>query len=214
MTALRLLLFLVIHAAAAAIVMVVHEYPKKIAAFYLLHPIYRSKELFKVPLRKYIDPIGLVLFALSFSGIASGALGFYSFYAIGWQKPYEYNPARFREKERSLVYIALTGQLASLLTVFLMIPIFNVLNRVASNIFIMEFVWALMVFSFVVFVVNLLPIPPFDMAKMVYSFSPNVYFRITQNQRLLHLVFIILIALEIFQIFSATLLISLYQLYV
>ncbi len=214
MTALRILLFLIIHFAAGVIVMIVHEYPKKMAAFWLIHPIYRTKKLFQVPLRKYIDPIGLILFTFGFSGLSQGALSFYSFYAVGWQKPYEYNPTRFRDKEKSLLYITLAGQLSSLMTVFLTIPIFNILNRTINNIFVLEFVWSLMVFSFVIFIVNLLPIPPFDMSKMIYAFSPNTYFRISQNQRLFHLVFIILVAIEVLQIFSATILLPLYQIYI
>lgn len=189
MALLNIIIFMTINCMCGIIVMIAHEYPKKLAAYLLVHPIYRTKKLFDIPLRKYIDPIGLILFTLSLNSV----------YGIGWQKPYEYNPSRFKAKEKALVYIGLMGQLSSLLFMFMMIPFFDYFASTMRNIYVNHFFLSLITFNFTIFFINLLPIPPFDMAKMIYAFSPTTYFKMVQNQRIFHLVFVLLVAMGIIQ---------------
>lgn len=162
----------------AIIVMIVHELPKAVVAYTLTHPIYKKKgEIDFNPLR-FIDPIGVIMFM---------------FIAVGWQKPADYNPSRLRDKEKGLLYISLMGMFSNLLLMTLLIPSF----MMASNAYWARFLYILIYHNFAITIINLLPIPPFDMAKIIYSYSPNTYFKLIQNQSIIHAVFILLIVIPV-----------------
>ncbi|VDN46136.1 conserved membrane protein of unknown function [Petrocella atlantisensis] len=184
-----LIIRLIINALCGVIVMVAHELPKVFAAHFLTHPIYRKKTITIPKLTKFIDPIGLILFAFSTFG-------------VGWQKPIEYNPNRLKDKERCLLPLMLSGQLASLMLMLFMLPIFNYLIQVKANPFLIYGAYKLVVFNMVIFIVNLFPVPPLDMSKMIYAFSPNNYFKLIQNQRYIHAGFILMIAFNIIEIIA------------
>lgn len=166
---------------AGIIVMLVHEVSKYYFSLTLLHPIHRKRQDMKIHLFKYIDPVGLIIFVFS---------------NVGWQKPGEYNPARFREKEKGLLILSLVGFAANTLLILAMIPICMYLY--SSDVFLGEylfiFVYKLIYFSFALIVINLLPMPPFNMAKIIYALNPNFYFKLIQNERVIQAVFILMIA--------------------
>jgi len=172
---------IVISLFAGVIVMLVHEVSKYYFSLTLLHPIHRKREDMKINLLQYIDPVGLIIFI--FSG-------------IGWQKPGEYNPSRFKEKEKGLLILSIVGFAASILFIFAMIPIFMYIYK--SNVFfgkyLLIFIYKLIYFSFALIVINLLPMPPFNMAKIIYALNPNFYFKLIQNERIIQAVFILMIA--------------------
>lgn len=169
---------------AAIIAMLVHEVPKYYVSLTLLHPIYRKRNDTKLSMLRFIDPIGLILFMFTY---------------IGWQKPGEYNPARFRDKERSLFYLAISGFAASIFMIVALLPLFIYTKSMLTfgYYIIPELLYKIILFSFSIIVINLLPIPPFNMAKIIYAFNPNFYFKLIQNERMIHAVFILLIAFNI-----------------
>ena len=173
--------YIVINFICGAVVMVWHELPKSVAAHFLTNPVFKKKEMELPSPLKYIDPIGLILFG-------------FSSYGIGWQKPYEHNPNRLRDKERSLMTIVLVGQLATLLFMFFFIPIGGYLRMMNSSRFLIYAADKMVIFNMVIFIVNLLPVPPLDMSKIIHSVSPNSYFRLMQNERYIHSAFILLVA--------------------
>lgn len=178
---------IIISIIAGVIVMLVHEVSKYYFSLTLLHPIHRKRQDMKINLLKYIDPVGLIIFV--FSG-------------IGWQKPGDYNPSRFKEKEKGLLVLSIVGFAASALLIVAMIPIFLYFYR--SDIIFAKyfsiFVYKLIYFSFALIVVNLLPMPPFNMAKIIYALNPNFYFKLIQNERIIQAVFILMIAFGLINI--------------
>ncbi|MBC7959147.1 MAG: hypothetical protein H7X94_04695, partial [Vallitaleaceae bacterium] len=58
-----LLITLAIQLACGFIVMIVHEAPKSIVAHCVMHPLYKSSHKINTNPLKYIDPIGLIMFA-------------------------------------------------------------------------------------------------------------------------------------------------------
>lgn len=170
----NLLLGMLISAVSAIIAMIVHEMVKSIVAYYVTHPIYREKGKINNNILKYIDPLGLIMFV---------------FMNIGWQKPYEYNPNKFRDRNKGLLSIALSGILANLLIMSILIPMLR-LNLPPLT---MTFVGRSIHYNFVIAIINLLPIPPLDMTKIIQSYSSNAYFRLIQNERLIHTIFILLL---------------------
>lgn len=166
---------------AGVIVMLVHEVSKYYFSLTLLHPIHRKRQDMKINVLKYIDPVGLIIFI--FSG-------------IGWQKPGEYNPLRFKEKEKGLLLLSIVGFLASILLMLALIPVFIYLysTTFVGSKYLTILVYKLISFSFALIVINLLPVPPLNMAKIIYALNPNFYFKLIQNERIIQAVFILMIA--------------------
>lgn len=181
-------IYILINFICGAVVMIWHELPKSVAAHFLTHSVFRKKNMILPSPMKYIDPIGLILFT-------------FSSYGVGWQKPYEHNPNRLKDKERSLLVIAIIGQLASLLFMLFLIPVANYMIITDANKFIIQAVSKLIIFNMAIFIVNLLPVPPLDMSKIIHAFSPNTYFRLMQNERYIHSAFILLVAFGIIESF-------------
>lgn len=172
------------------LVMLIHELPKVLTAHILTHPIHRKKKIEFPSILTFIDPIGLVLFTFSSFG-------------MGWQKPYEYNPSLLKDKEKSLLPIALSGQLANLLLVVILIPIIKYSITVDTSYIMLYGLYRLTIYNLVIFIVNLLPVPPLDMSKIIHAFSPNAYFNLMQNKRYIHAGFILLIAFGILEAFAS-----------
>lgn len=97
---------------------------------------------------------------------------------------------------------------ANILLILALIPIFMNLygtTRTVVGSYGITFVFRLIQYSFALIIVNLLPVPPLDMAKMIYSINPNFYFKMIQNERIIHAVFILLIAFNILNAFVMSL---------
>lgn len=174
----NILISMAIMIICAIIVVIVHEVPKSIVAHMLLHPIHKAKNKINTNVLKYVDPIGLIMFI--FSG-------------TGWQKPAEYKITYFRDKGKAVLSIALTGLLSNLVFMIVLIP----LLRYKMNGYLLTFIIYLIKYNFSITIINLLPVPPFDMSKIIYFFSPNAYFRLIQNERLIHVIFLLLLAIDI-----------------
>lgn len=171
---------------AGAIAMLVHELPKLLTIRLLTHPIHKSKNTKLPKFWTCIDPIGLITFP---------------FTGIGWQKPFDYNASKFIKKEKGIVAVTLTGILANLMVVTALIPLFPI---VPVGI-IRDFVYVTIYTNFSLVVVNLLPVPPLDMSRFIYAFSPNAYFKLIQNERVIHVIFIFLIIIGIVSYLTFTL---------
>lgn len=160
------------------ITMLVHEVPKSLVAYSVTHPIYRSSQKINKNVLKYIDPIGLIMFVLL---------------RVGWQKPYEYNSSKFRDKNNGILAIAITGILSNLLIMAALIPLFPYITSTIGQIIIGKLIF----FNFAIVIINLLPVPPLEMSKIIHSFSNNAYFKLVQNERIIHTIFILLLVLRI-----------------
>ncbi len=188
---------------AAFIVVLIHELSKYYISLTLMHPIHRRRADMKTNPLKYIDPIGIILFVFSY---------------VGWQKPGEYNASRFKDKDRALIVLSLTGIMANLLVLLAVIPIYSALYAgFEGDIFmatLVNFFYYILRFSFAIIIVNLLPIPPFDMTKIIYALNPSFYFKMIQNERVIQAVFILLIAFNVLSRFVDSLFYPLMKLFV
>lgn len=168
------LITLAIQMVCGFIVMIVHEVPKSIVAHAVMHPLHRSAHKINRNILKYIDPIGLIMFM---------------FLNVGWQKPFEYNSTKYRDKSKGILAVALTGLIANLMFMAILLP----LTYLPMNAYLHFFVISLIFYNFSITIVNLLPVPPLEMAKIIHSFSHNTYFKLMQNERIIHTVFIFLL---------------------
>jgi len=186
----ELIIKLSINFLCGILVMMIHELPKALVAHFLTHPLHKKRWV--SPL-KYIDRIGLALFTVSFAG-------------IGWQKPYTYNPNRLINKQKSLLPIMLAGQLASLSTTLLILPLWREMIYAGVNSYGVFIANKLMFFSFIIFIINLFPLPPFDMSQILYAYSPSTYAKLFQNQRYLLAAFFLLVILGVIELLGVNIL--------
>lgn len=160
---------------AGIVVIMFHEIPKSIVAYYTTHPIYRKQVGIETKIYKYMDPIGLLMFV---------------FMRIGWQKPYAYRPSRFSDKERGHMLVAFTGLVSNIVLILIMVPFI----RVVENDYLYTLLMDIIICSISITVINFLPIPPFDMHIIMRYTAPDFYNTIKRNERIAHLVFIVFIA--------------------
>lgn len=177
MEIIEFLIDLVINFVCAVIVVGIHEYPRIICYKYLVHPLYKKETKVSFNLLKYMDPLGIISFV---------------FLGIGWQKPFEFNAGRLRDKKKGLISISLIGLLCNLLFMTILIPIYFAVSN--QNGYLDHFITYLMLFNLAIVIVNLLPVPPFDMVKIIQGLNPQVYFKFVQYEKVIQALFILLIA--------------------
>ena len=130
----------------------------------------------------HIDPIGTLLipivgFIFAHMGGLAAAIPL-----IGWGKPTPVNPLRWRNKDVANVMVSIAGILANLSLAFLALLIIKVvqythiLGEGAALASIAEAVWAFLITALIVnvslAVFNLIPIPPLDGSKILYTILP------------------------------------------
>ncbi len=115
---------------------------------------------------KHIDPVGSVILPalLYFSG---------SGFIFGWAKPVPYNPANLRNKKWGTIAVASAG----IITNFIIAVIFGLLIRLAISFGIQNQalynIGSTIVFiNLLLGIFNLVPIPPLDGSKILFSFLP------------------------------------------
>jgi len=176
-----MILTILIYIVAALVVVLIHEVSKYYFSLSLLHPIHRKRSDMRVDVKKFIDPIGIFLFV--FSG-------------VGWQKPGEYNPSRFKDKEKGLLVLSVVGMGSNFLVMLALIPLFIYVNtlKAETGYYLTIFIFQIIRYSFAIIIVNLLPVPPLDMTKIIYALNPSFYFKMVQNERIIQAIFILILA--------------------
>ncbi|HEX3561002.1 MAG TPA: site-2 protease family protein [Pyrinomonadaceae bacterium] len=128
---------------------------------------------------KHTDPIGTLLIPIiSFIGASSGVF----VPLIGWGKPTPVNPLRWRNKDLANVMVSLAGIMANILIAIVALVVLKILlttglldnggslGTFAEPVKLLFFEALLLNASLAVF--NLLPIPPLDGSKVLYTFLP------------------------------------------
>ena len=128
---------------------------------------------------KHTDPIGTLLIPIvSFIGASNGVF----VPLIGWGKPTPVNPLRWRNKDLANIMVSLAGIMANLLIAIIALVVYKVLmttgllsgggslGTFAEPVKLLLLEAVLLNASLAVF--NLLPIPPLDGSKVLYSVLP------------------------------------------
>ncbi len=116
-----------------------------------------NKRLTLNPIR-HIDFIGFILLL---------TVGF------GWAKPVPINPNNFKNKKRGIFIVSIAGPLSNL---FFTIILAILLTRgIVLNEAIHQYLNILMWYNIVLGMFNLLPIPPLDGSKILYSILPDKF---------------------------------------
>jgi len=125
---------------------------------------------------KHIDPIGLLMMVLV---------------RFGWAKPVPINMFAFKHPKRYMAVTAFAGPLSNLILALiamfmyglLLVPI-NSINQPGTAMFISDLFMNTISLSIMLAVFNLLPIPPLDGSKILFSLlSEQSYYKLMRYER-------------------------------
>jgi len=128
----------------------------------------------------HTDPVGTLLIPIV--GFIFGTIGgpLASIPLLGWGKPTPVNPLRWRQKDLANIMVSLAGILANLLIGIIAFVIFKVLlmthvidpYNVSLHDPVTLFLFYLLIMNVSLALFNLLPFPPLDGSKILYSVLP------------------------------------------
>jgi Zn-dependent protease len=154
---------------------VIHEFAHGYSSYLLGDNTARLQGRLTLNPLKHLDPFGSVILPLLLLLMKTG-------FMIGWARPVPYNPNNLRNGQKGNFIVSVSGIVANLLIAVIFgllirfapilgLPLYNPnplllhpFYKIASIIVMMNLVLALF---------NLIPIPPLDGSKMLFSFLPN-----------------------------------------
>ena len=126
---------------------------------------------------KHIDPMGLLMMLL---------------FRFGWAKPVPVNMFRFKDPKRGMAVTAFAGPVSNLLICVVFLFLYGLLyyplalspKLGAASPYVMETVYTTAYISLAMGIFNLLPIPPLDGSKVLYSLLPDsAYMKLMRYER-------------------------------
>ena len=140
-----------------------HEFSHALSAYLLGDKTAQKMGRLTLNPLKHLDWFGTVILPLM--GLFSG------FPVFGWAKPVPYNPYNLRIKKWGPAIVAVAGPLSNILGAFVNMFILRLaLTQLPPNNLLVIFLFQLVTINIVLFVFNLIPIPPLDGAALLETF--------------------------------------------
>lgn len=144
---------------ALLIALTIHEYAHARVAVALGDPTPRFEGRLTLNPIAHIDPFGLIMLWLV---------------QFGWAKPVSVNPRNFKNGRQGMMFVSLAGPGANLITAFVAVTIFVILNHVGiREYWIMTTLRDICSYNVMFAVFNMLPIPPLDGSKVLMNYLPG-----------------------------------------
>lgn len=161
---------------------IIHEFAHGYSAYLLGDNTARLSGRLTLNPIKHLDPFGSIILPLLLIIMRAG-------FVVGWARPVPYNPANLRNGRIGNFVVAISGIVANLIIAIIFgllirfapslgLPLYNPdplllhpFYRISSIIVMMNLVLALF---------NIIPIPPLDGSKILFSFLP-LKFRFIEN---------------------------------
>ena len=141
----------------------IHEYSHGLVAYRLGDPTASNLGRLTLNPLKHLDPLGVLAFIIM---------------KIGWAKPVPVNPRYFKNPLKDMIWVALAGPAANLMTAIASSLVAELLSLIAAFIPkailfpLFQMVGASIWINIVLAVFNLLPIPPLDGSKVLMGILP------------------------------------------
>ncbi len=141
---------------------------------------------------KHIDPVGSIIVPL-----ITSLAGF----TFGWAKPVPYNPYNLKNRRQGELLVALAGPGSNLLLAIIFGTIIRFAAQSASAPF-LEALTYIVIINIVLAIFNLIPLPPLDGSKILFSFFPNQYGKTRQVLESYAPIFIVVVVFIIWQLIA------------
>lgn len=105
----------------------------------------------------HLDPIGTICLI---------------FFKFGWAKPVMINPNNFRDRKKGTFFVSIAGVLTNFILAIIAVII---MKHIRLSDFVFELFMNIFWFNIILGVFNLIPIPPLDGSKLLFSFLPPKY---------------------------------------
>jgi len=173
---------------------ILHEVSHGYMADWLGDPTARLKGRLTLNPLKHIDPVGSIIVPL-----ITSLFGF----TFGWAKPVPYNPYNLKNKRSGELLIALAGPVCNLFIalIFGLIIRFAAANTETVTPFI-EITSYIVLINIILAVFNLIPLPPLDGSKILFSILPNQYGRFRRTLEMYAPVFILIVVFLLWGVIS------------
>ena len=174
------LLSLLLRVVAALICIIIHECAHGFAADRLGDHTARANGRLSWNPMRHIDPFGLVMM------ITAG---------VGWAKPVPVDASNFKNPRKGMAVTAIAGPVSNFLLAFVALGLSSLLYRALVYAYLTDILWNVLYYLFLLLVrvamlsvglglFNLIPIPPLDGSKVLFSFlSDRIYFKILEYER-------------------------------
>ncbi len=144
---------------------VIHEFSHGWMANYLGDPTAKYQGRLTLNPLPHIDPLGSILIPLLMFLSGTGVI-------FGWAKPVPYNPYNLKDQKRGPALVAAAGPLANLTVAIFFGIVVRILIAQGVNSGIVVFLSFIVLINIVLAVFNLVPIPPLDGSKLLFSVLP------------------------------------------
>jgi Zn-dependent protease len=187
-------MFTILSITILIISVIIHEVSHGYMADLLGDPTARLQGRLTLNPLKHIDPVGSIIVPL---------ITFLAGFTFGWAKPVPYNPYNLKNRRQGEFLIALAGPLSNLLIAFIFGTIIRFISvgMIAITPFI-EITSYIVIINIVLAIFNLIPLPPLDGSKLLFSLLPDKYNRARIIMEQYSSIFIIIVVLFLWQIIA------------
>lgn len=173
---------------------IIHEVAHGYMADYLGDPTARLQGRLTLNPIKHIDPLGSIIVPLLTALATPG-------FVLGWAKPVPYNPYNLKNKRSGEFLIAFAGPASNLIIALVFGLIIRFVQHGVMTPFI-EIAAYIVIINIILAVFNLIPIPPLDGSKLLFSILPQQYGRVRTMLEAYAPIFIIIVAVFIWKVIS------------
>ncbi len=176
---------------------IIHEVSHGYMALYLGDPTAKYEGRLTLNPISHIDPIGSILVPIitSFGGVT-----------FGWAKPVPFNPYNLRNKRWGEALVAIAGPLSNIViaVVFGLLIRLSALSLSQSVLTILSLI-VLINIGLAVF--NLIPVPPLDGSKILFSLFPRGWGRVRKELERYQFILLIIYVFFVWQFLSPVIMI-------
>ena len=175
--------------AASLLCITFHETCHGLVAYWMGDPTAKKQGRLSLNPLRHIDIMGLVMMAVCH---------------FGWAKPVPVNMYRFKNPKKGMAVTALAGPACNFLLALLFLFLYGLLyyplyvhgGAVAETV--LQLVYTTAYLSLALAVFNLIPIPPLDGSKVLFSFIPDEsYFKLMRYERYGMILLLVLVSTKI-----------------
>ena len=194
----------VISVIPALICITFHELSHGFVAYRLGDPTAKNMGRLTLNPIKHIDIFGFLMMVVA---------------GFGWAKPVSVNMLKFKNPKRGMAITALAGPVSNLLLAAVVMVIYGAVSALMGSRpsggvgdTVLQMIVRTAYISIALAIFNMLPIPPLDGSKVLFSFVPNrVYMKLMQYERYGFIILIVLMYTKAFDSTIGKLTLSIYN---